>query len=534
MEHRQMMWQEWIHLLAVRMMVILETRISPQLLVLVLVPRPQDRKLQLQKKRRTKDYNPFFINVSEIALHWELEGSPRIMQLLTEMANNPLPDKKKSTVSVLPAFQSDKEFVYFHHIMKTGGTSFSEVLNKIYGSGARDNSVNDSGDFDVLPKSRSSEFMDFTGLKNIIDHKQQSSFSSNNTRPHHNFRFLVGYSHSGYNPVAKFLQENNLVKTYDAKYYLENETSNITQSQRRLRLITFIRDPLDIRASSMAMAMCGLNGLLRKKNITSPNCGQEVNISEIVDFGLEQVKLECKKTSGNKMVRRGGLHATCEKLEKGIDPKPYCRSANALLHSETYNKWCSNIMEDVVDEYIKDGPVHKMEEYALKTFGKPLLPSLSSVTGFTSNNTNREELHDAGIPPRDYIFFGITERMKDTMCLFFYTFRASPPKEVLQEGDLSLKRRVMSCKTNSWWTPKDRAIVHEREKPDYAMWRSANVVMDIWLERVRREIIDTFFDGNMKAADMDMSLDKNKQRERKVLPDYIAPGCFGLSDRGKI
>ena len=216
---------------------------------------------------------------------------------------------------------------------------------------------------------------------------------------------------------------------------------------------------------------------------------------------------------------------------------PHCRSARALLEStRTYRHWCSNVLESAVDEYIEDGPIHKMEEYALETFGKPLLSASTSSTfnleQQQQNDQNQQvddnvDDKDKDIPlPRDYIFFGITERMSDSMCLFYYTFRKPPPESL--EKELSFKHRVMSCKTNSWWTDEDKAIVKEREQPDYAIWRSGNVIMDIWLERVRREIINDFFDGDVQAATKFMSLDADEQRNAQLLPSYIASGCFGF------
>lgn len=482
----------------------------------------------------------FFINTTEISSRWGLQSTPQIEQLLLRMAD--------TSSSRLHAFQPEKEFAFFQHLHKSGGTSFSNSLYELYSDGGPNKDYPnpdmhvDSGNTFILPKSRvSGELGDSKQVKSIIDGIKKDIQDKKKDATILNFH--VGYSHSGYKAAASTLQMNDLLKYYgsndDGVIITTDTINNTTITDRRLRAMTFVREPVDHRASVMAMAMCGLNRLLQKKRIKDPDCGKHVNMSAIVDFGVEEIRSKCEALPEKE--RNQKLNERCKKLERGIDPMPYCRSANALLRDKSiYHKWCSNLLSSAVDEYIdtQDGTIPEMEEYALATFGRPLLqvadeaPLESSADDPVDDDEDVVDEDDdfdddstvISIPPRDYIFFGITERMHDSMCLFYYTFRKEPPKKL--KGELAFTNRVMSCKTNSWWTDEDKAIVREREVGDYAIWRAANVIMDIWLLRVRKEIIDDIFQGSEEKAEQFLS--KDGTSDDFSLPPYIASGCFGF------
>ena len=81
----------------------------------------------------------------------------------------------------------------------------------------------------------------------------------------------------------------------------------------------------------------------------------------------------------------------------------------------------------------------------------------------------------------DFVWFGITERMKESTCLFYYTFNVKPMKE-------TPRKRVMNCPTTSWWTEEHRNEVKQREAADYAVWRTANAIMDVRTKKMQEHI----------------------------------------------
>jgi hypothetical protein len=65
--------------------------------------------------------------------------------------------------------------------------------------------------------------------------------------------------------------------------------------------------------------------------------------------------------------------------------------------------------------------------------------------------------------------------------LFYYQFRVKPLPRTPDN-------RVQECRPNSWWTNENREVVKEREPADYAVWRGANAIMDVRIEKMKMEI----------------------------------------------
>ena len=101
----------------------------------------------------------------------------------------------------------------------------------------------------------------------------------------------------------------------------------------------------------------------------------------------------------------------------------------------------------------------------------------------------------------DFIWFGITERMQESMCLFYYTLKLNSlpmPHQNFKE-----------YRPTDFWEERHFQWVRKHEKFDYAIWRAANAVLDVRLEAMRLEI--------QARKDAGESLDSIR---------YLAPGCF--------
>merc|ERR1712194_324394 len=108
----------------------------------------------------------------------------------------------------------------------------------------------------------------------------------------------------------------------------------------------------------------------------------------------------------------------------------------------------------------------KVEEYTLQDLG-----GLDPTISFIKN----------GPLEPDFVWFGITERMAESTVLLYFHFKAAPLPQ-------TPVHRIQQCSPTSWWTPEDRATIMEREPADYAVWRTANAIMDVRIEKMKMEI----------------------------------------------
>ena len=101
----------------------------------------------------------------------------------------------------------------------------------------------------------------------------------------------------------------------------------------------------------------------------------------------------------------------------------------------------------------------------------------------------------------DYIWFGITERMHESMCLLYYTLRL-PPQPMRRD-------RFKNCRPISIWEDRHIQWAHENEKFDYTIWRVANAILDVRMEWMR----------------LDVEARLNRGESLEDMP-YIAAGCY--------
>jgi hypothetical protein len=124
--------------------------------------------------------------------------------------------------------------------------------------------------------------------------------------------------------------------------------------------------------------------------------------------------------------------------------------------------------------------VIKVEEYTLQDLGGIDLSISGSGDG-------------VGAPEPDFVWFGITERMKESTSLFYYQFKLKPlPRTPVH--------RIQECRPNSWWTVENKNVVIEREPADYAVWRAANAIMDVRVEKMKMEIQSLLDSGVTKDS----------------------------------
>ena len=107
-----------------------------------------------------------------------------------------------------------------------------------------------------------------------------------------------------------------------------------------------------------------------------------------------------------------------------------------------------------------------------------------------------------GNPYGDMMWTGVTERMKDSMCLLHYQLEL-PWEEALEE-------RVKECRPVNYWTEEDRKQFYEKEPMMLAVHRAANAVLDLRLAKMRIDMAKRMKDQGASAN-----------------WTFIGPGCLG-------
>lgn len=406
------------------------------------------------KKKKTENVVKYEVDVKGIIKKWTLNSSKVAENLLLKVYYRDI------------YYDPQRDFLHLNHLHKTGGTSFSELLQKVFKN-------------KVLPGSRKSGPVHLDEAQDAISQGTSD--------------FTVSYGHESLRPttgprktrLATFLQEN--------------------YPEKKLRCVTMLREPVNLRASNLAMWVCGWNGALddhnkdREGNGLPPQCGTDIDFSSLMD------KRRDKRCGANGTAVLGRFQRECQKFKDGLDPYKKCRAVKNFLESDEYDKLFHNMYKCLMGRYIENVPIAPMigkylqksdpiedsattemvEQYALEDLG--------SVKAFVGEDSNEREA--------DFVWFGITERMPESMCLFFYTFKLKYEKVGTS--------RVMGCRPSSWWTQEERDIVKDREPLDSAVFRAANAIMDVRLAKMHNEIKKRLKSG----------------ATLKSMP-YVGPGCF--------
>jgi hypothetical protein len=218
-------------------------------------------------------------------------------------------------------YDPQKDFIHFHHLYKSGGTSISNLMLKAMK--------------DILPGSyESGDFNHDEALEDI--NRRIEEGTDRNALP-----YKASYAHTGLRPVY------GPKRTKTGVFFLEQ------LPHKRLRMITMLRDIVDFRASNHAMIMCGLNYEVSRWNneradqglprVCSPSDG--LNISALVDRKIHDLRVRCQEE--DEILANGGTpvkklfpaqRKQCKMEERGIDTLVHCRSGDHLLASPEYDK----------------------------------------------------------------------------------------------------------------------------------------------------------------------------------------------------
>ncbi|KAL9187000.1 hypothetical protein ACHAXT_010720 [Thalassiosira profunda] len=391
------------------------------------------------------------------------------------------------------------DFLHFHHIPKTGGTTLSDILNDTLGALV-------DGHRGILPGSersgpiRRGTFYLRSGIPpNRTDDAEEA----------YSFPYMASYGHTRLRPTHG-PNKTELASFFDEYFALPGN------SQKRLRALGMLREPMNLRASTHAMAMCGLNGRVaslnwrreRKglKRICTPEEG--LNISKLVDGAVDKAIAEkcpngAKPSHAAKLNKHEAL--LCSKGRSALD---FCRGATQLLNSDQYKSTMRSSLRPLMGRFAAEEKMFfdyyrsaeaflnnstsqgfapaKVEEYTLVDLGGlDTTITHAAYKGYNHPKQLAAGKSDAGNTNNDaepdFLWFGITERMKESACLLYYTLGVKPLPETPEH-------RVMKCSPTSWWSEEHREEVRRRERADYAVWRAANAILDVRVLKMREDV----------------------------------------------
>jgi hypothetical protein len=355
-------------------------------------------------------------------------------------------------------YDKERDFLFFEHIMKTGGTSLSLLLENSIGG--------------VFPGSQKSAIFYFKDAEQAIRNGQDLSASK------------VGFAHETVrNHVG--MTSNKLVDLF----------KSTLAPDRRIRILTMIRDPVALRASNIGMSLCEYKAWIERYNqlngLPIENCN--VTLTAVVETRINRTienlcpgvfrihEMSKMRYPNRESFKKTRLLTHCEQLMEGKDPFQLCRSIRGLLDSDFYNQNYHNMHQKVMGRFRRNQTrieeanhisPQEVEEYTLEDLG--------------GLNPNLDANHDMN-GEYDFLWFGITERVSESLCLLFYTLQlnaAAPHRE-----------RVMNCRPTMFWSDQERLEVQRREPLDYAVYRSANAIMDVRLLKMHREIQEALTAG---------------------------------------
>lgn len=345
-------------------------------------------------------------------------------------------------------YHSDRDFLVFEHMMKTGGTSLSDVLNKSIGG--------------ILPGSQRSDYFAYRQFEqeyNQTSNKQEWWKSQK-----------VMYSHT----MLRSMYED---KTEHLAKWLQGKFPN---PFKQIKVLTLIRDPVNYMASNMNEWMCQQDNRRRatvqrllywKKNCTGNKPCPHLNGTLLGDPSVWAAYNQSDACKGlnrsfladDWLVHEGRPKCASDepknkrwtRICKEENPLDYCRSPQKMMNSHAFT------------------PLH--DSYRLWV----LPPSDNATTAQYESSalTNLGGLSEHKYP---IWWLGITERMHESMCLLHYSLQI-PFVDTPHT-------RFYRCRPTSDWTEADRAMAREKEQLNFAAFRAANAILDVRVANMCHDI----------------------------------------------
>lgn len=336
------------------------------------VPEDPPPEILTKAKKRAKN-----IDFSSIAKKWELPDVDASVELL----------KQIQTRTMGFDYNPNTDILALRHPLKTGGTSFSKMLKKIFPE-------------QIVPGSMPSGWWNDKPFQQALK------------------KHPIENQDDDYWTNMKALYTHTLLRspsTVDSMLLNKLRNRVPALDQKRFRLMTNVRRPLDLAASSFYETQCRIGRFAGQRKLGSKEC-PPVNLTDVmyknIDFWTQKCEDE-KDWSSNK----------CQAIQNkgGETVFAHCGSIDYLLDDT------ENVHNMLYKSLMGDFPRPPELAYNDTDF-MDLTPTLTDVSLYT--------LRDLGglidyspVHKEDFVWFAITERFSESMCLFYYHFQVEPVEE---------------------------------------------------------------------------------------------------------
>ena len=314
------------------------------------------------------------IDFGSIAKKWELPQTA--IGLLKQIHSRTVAFDYNRTTDILS----------LRHPLKTGGTSFSRMLEEIF-------------EGRTIPGSGFSTWFNRPKFQAAVEthNKPDDPYWTN---------MAAMYTHS-------FLRPSNGGR----KNKLLDELREMVPAlrEKRFRLMTIVRRPLDLAASSFYETQCRIGTYAKQRNVKDVKDCPKVNLTDVKQKNIDHWTKKCN--SNERLDRR------CSSMEaKGFEKVfEHCGSIEKLFEKGTvHNMLHGSLMGDF------PRPPELGDDENL--VGENLTPTLEDVTTYTLRDLGGLiDYHPES--KEDFVWFAVTERFKESMCLFYYRFQVEPVEE---------------------------------------------------------------------------------------------------------
>jgi hypothetical protein len=335
-------------------------------------------------------------------------------------------------------YHNETDLLVFEHTMKTGGTSFSHELLRVFGRDA------------LLPGSQESA----TFNKRIYRGSLPSNTSEELYPWWHAKRVM--YSHS-------YFQKGRGDSEFEDWFLTQipaDPVANNGHPLKRVLLLSMWRDPIDWLASHFFEWMCGLSDRVKeaarglnasfvpptKTPKDDPSCWGLTNLTVLADYWHQHtLPRKCKEGSMGQM-------SYCTQFENnGLDPKPHCRSISDFGQSDLFRR------------KLRDNPMHLVG-------ADPTELELSLETRALRNM--------GGLQPNNRVtvaWLGLTERYDESLVLFRDWMGLALDPTMFS----ARKMRYKYCRPTSFWSTDDILMMRQLIGPSVLVHRVAEAILDV-------------------------------------------------------
>ena len=339
-------------------------------------------------------------------------------------------------------FHPATDLFVFEHIIKTGGTSFSNLLLQQFGTES------------TVPGSRESGFF------NRDEFLRKASRHNQTVDDYAAWwdTLRVMYSHSYFQQGSSNKEDELAFEDWFLAQIPIDTTTG--QPRKRVWMGTIYRHPLEWMASNFFEWMCRLRGRMeevwagthphsKKRRNSSPmmdkSCWGLNNLTMLADYWFQHtLPRKCREgTLDNKRL--------CRTYERtGQDGMLYCRSASHFAESDIFR----DIMQDNPPYLIVDHneSVVALEERTLQRYGG-LIPH-------------------AKVP---VAWLGLTERYEESLVLF-YDWMQWPLDDSFGKAP---KMRYKPCRPTSFWSDDDKQMLARLTWRSWVVHNVANAILDV-------------------------------------------------------